>query len=230
MTQPISTTVANTAQSQDQQQSDKEHNMAQMRKALEQANQARVAAEQRAAELEKIAQERIKAANSHDDDDDDEPYVDKKRLNKRLTTFKKEQDEEIDRKVNNLVQQRLMQQQQENFLKENPDFQQVMSSDLVQKFADAHPEMAKNILKMPEGIERHQLVYQAIKSLGIDKPPAKQPSIQEKMDANRRSPFMPNPGNSGPGYQVNGDYSESGQKNAYQQMKNLQKRMYGTSS
>ena len=228
MTTPVTTSNGTTNQP-DQQQSDKDHNMVQMRKALEQANQARIAAEQRAAEVERVAQERLKATSHSDDEDDDEPYVDKKRLNKRLTTFKQQQDEEIEKKVHQKVNQIIEEDRRSNYLKQNPDFQKVMSSDLVQKFADEHKELAENILQMPEGFERQKLVYTTIKSLGIDKPPQKQQSIQEKMDANRRSPFMPTPGSNGPGFQTNGDFSEGGQKNAYQQMKNLQKRIYGTS-
>ncbi len=228
MTTPV-TTSNGTNNQPDQPQSDKDHNMAQMRKALEQANQARIAAEQRAAEVERVAQERLKAANHGDDEDDDEPYVDKKRLNKRLVNFKKEQDEEIEKKVHQKVSDIIQAHTREGYLKQNPDFQRVMSSELVQKFADEHKELAENILQMPEGFERQKLVYQTIKTLGLDKPAVKQQSIQEKIDANRRSPFMPTPGSNGPGFQTMGDFSEGGQKNAYQQMKNLQKRIYGNS-
>lgn len=225
MTQPINN--ASNQQTPDQnQQSDKEHNMAQLRKSLEAERQARLIAEQRAAEIERVAQERIKQANpAVEDDDDDEPYIDKKRLNKRLVTFKKDQDDEIDRRVNNKVQQVLDQYKRDDFVRNNPDFQQVMSSDLVQRFAEEHKKLAENILEMPDGFERQKLVFQTIKSLGMDKPVQKEPSVQEKINANRRSPFLPAPGTNSPGYQAVGDFSETGQKNSYQQMKQLQKRM-----
>ncbi len=94
-----------------------------------------------------------------------------------------------------------------------------MNSDLVQKFADTHPKLAEVILRMPEGFERQKLVYENIKAAGIDRPQMKQQSIQEKVDANRRSPFMPSGGPGSAPYAQVGDFSPVGQKNAYDAMK-----------
>jgi hypothetical protein len=78
---------------------------------------------------------------------------------------------------------------------------------------------------MPEGFERKKLVYQNIKELGINKPEQKQPSIQDKIDANRKSPYYQPSGVGTAPYAQVGDFSEAGQKNAFAKMRELQKQM-----
>jgi len=78
---------------------------------------------------------------------------------------------------------------------------------------------------MPDGFERQKLVYQSIKELGLNKPEQKQPSIQEKIDANRKSPFYQPTGMGTAPYSNSGDFSSSGKKNAYDKMKELQARL-----
>ena len=80
---------------------------------------------------------------------------------------------------------------------------------------------------MPEGFERQKLVYQNIKELGVDKPEQKQSTIQEKVDANRRSPFYQPTGVGTAPYATSGDFSQTGQKQAYAKMKELQARLRG---
>ena len=78
---------------------------------------------------------------------------------------------------------------------------------------------------MPEGFERQKLVYKNIKALGVHKPEQKQPSIQDKVDANKRSPFyQPNGVGSAP-YSSVGDFSAGGQKNAYEKMQQLKSKL-----
>lgn len=210
----------------EQKTNDKEYNFAQIRKQLETERLARQQAEARIAEVERIAQERLKPAN---DDDDDEPYVDNKKLEKKLNVFKKTQEQEIDQRISRSVQQALEEERHRVFLKENPDYNVVMSNETLEKFQQTHPDIANKIIeRYPDGPDRHQFVYKLIKEMGIDKPKQKEPSVQEKINANMKSPFMPSPGVSGPGYSAQGDFSPAGQKSAYDQVQALKKRIYGT--
>ena len=78
---------------------------------------------------------------------------------------------------------------------------------------------------MPEGFERQKLVYENIKALGIDQPEQKGPSIQDKVDANRRGPsYQPTGVGSAP-FSSQGDFSAAGMKNAYAKMQELKNRL-----
>ena len=129
------------------QSSDKEMNFRKLEQRLEQERQARELAEQRALAAEKAAQEREKTSKLNEEplDDDDEPYVDRKRLEKRLNRFGEQTKAQTQAEIQQAVQTALDQERRSTYLKENNDFQQVMSSDLVQKFADKHPRLAENI-------------------------------------------------------------------------------------
>lgn len=192
----------------------KEYNFAQLRKQVETERAARIAAEERASQYEKLGQNK-----PLDDEDDDEPYVDKKRLKKVLSGFEAEMEKKIevmaDRKARSLVEE----ERTASYLKQNSDFSKIMGSDVVQKFADAYPAMAETILKMPEGFERQKLVYESIKAFGLDKPVPKEMTMQEKVDANRRNPGYQPSSIGGPGFVQQGDFSDTGKKAAYEQMK-----------
>jgi hypothetical protein len=69
------------------------------------------------------------------------------------------------------------------------------------------------------------LVYKSVKALGLDKPAQKQSTIQEKVDANRKSPYYQPSGVGTAPYNSQSDFSASGQKNAYDKMKELQSRL-----
>jgi len=112
---------------------------------------------------------------------------------------------------------------QELWLESNPDFYDVLQH--ADKFAQKAPRLAETILKMPDGFERQKLVYENIKSLGIDKPEQKPTSIQEKIDSNKRSPYYQPSGINSPAYGNVGDFSNAGQKNAYQKMQELKNRL-----
>ncbi len=100
---------------------------------LEQERQARIAAEDKVAQF---AQDRLKQQQPSDDsdDDDDEPYVDKKRLKRELGKVVKQTHSETDVKIQNAVQQALAAERQTQWLKNNPDFYDVMQH--AQTFAD----------------------------------------------------------------------------------------------
>lgn len=155
------------------------------------------------------------------EEEDDEPYVDNKKLKKVLSSFELEIEKKIEQKAEQKARMLVEEDKTARYLKENSDFNQIMNSDIVQKFADAHPALAENILRMPEGFERQKLVYQTIKSMGFDKPKAAITSTQERVNHNMRNPgYHPSESGSSP-YQSQGDFSPSGQKNAYEKMKQL---------
>lgn len=167
--------------------------------------------------LQKQLEERSKQTD--DDDDDDEPYVDRKKLEKKLNTFGQKTKQETESIVQQEVRKALEQERQQNWLKNNPDFYDVMQH--AQKFADRDPELAETILSMPEGFERQKLVYKNIKALGIHKKDEPKPSIQDTIEKNRRSPYYQPSGVASPPYAAAGDFSPTGQKSAYDKMQQL---------
>lgn len=188
---------------------------------LEEKYERQLAAERE--EKERILQElsSLKPKVIDDDEDDDsDPYIDKKKFKKSLNRFEEKNDkktqEQIRREVNNAIQQ----ERRENWLKQNSDFADVMRH--AEKLAMRDPELADAILNMPEGFERQKLVYKNIKLLGLHEEPRKAPSIQDKVDANRRSPFYQPSGVGSAPYSSTSDFSPSGQKSAYERMKQLQ--------
>lgn len=176
------------------------------------------------AERERLAQElQEKSRVAVDDDEDPEPYVDHKKLNKTLAKFGQSTQSEIQKAMEVAKQAAKEELKQEIWLENNPDFYQVLQH--AEKFAQKAPKLAESILRMPEGFERQKLVYQNIKELGLDKPEVKQSSIQEKIDANRRSPFyQPSSVGTAP-YSSTSDFSQAGQKNAYDKMQELKSRL-----
>lgn len=203
-----------------EQKNDKEINFRKLEERYE-----RALAQERAAreEAEKRVQQIQNKAPQEDDDDDDEPYVDKKRLAKKFSSFEQRLDEKIEKKAEEKARALLSNERKENWIKSNPDFYDVMQH--AEKFAQYDPELAETILQMPEGFERQKLVYKNIKALGINKPQEKLPSIQEKIDANRKSPYYQPSGIPNAPYGNSGDFSKAGQKNAYDKMQELKQRL-----
>jgi hypothetical protein len=157
------------------------------------------------------------------EEDDSEPYVDHKKLNKSLNKFGQSTQAEIQKAMQQAKSDAKEELKQEMFLENNPDFYQVLEH--AEKFANKAPKLAENILRMPEGFERQKLVYHTIKEMGLDKPQPKESSVQDKIDANRRAPFyQPSAVGAAP-YASQSDFSPSGQKQAYDKMKELQSRL-----
>ena len=204
-------------QSPEQKPNDKEYNFRQLeakyQRQLEQERAARL-------EAERIAQEATSRKQDKDEDDDLEPYVDHKKLKREQARFGQEIKQQTQTEIKQAVQQALAQERQQNWLKSNPDFHEVMQH--VEKFAQMDPELADTILEMPDTFERQKLVYKNIKALGVNKPKAPEQSIQAKVDANRRSPYyQPSGVSPAPYNNSGGDFTPSGQKNAYDQMQKL---------
>jgi len=211
----------NSAQLTENKLSDKELNF----RALESKYQQQLAQERAAREqAEKLAKEALEKIQSKPEDDDDaEPYVDHKRLNKKLNQFGQQTQSEIQKAMEIAKQAAKEELKKEMWLENNPDFYDILQH--AEKFAQRSPALAQSILAMPEGFERQKLVYQNIKELGIHKPEVKQSSIQEKIDANKRSPYYQPSGMGTAPYAQVGDFSTQGQKQAYEKMQQLKKQL-----
>lgn len=186
---------------------------------------------QRKAEIEEERARRIELERrfeesrkqNDDDDEESEPYVDYKKLNKKLAKHGQQVKQETQGEIQRAVQTALHEERKQNWIKQNSDFYDVMK--LAQKLYEKDQELAETILEMPDTFERQKLVYKNIKALGLDKPEVKQPSIQEKVDANRRSPFYQPSGVATSPYSSQGDFSPNGQKSAYEKMQELKSRL-----
>lgn len=208
-------------QAQEQKPNDKELNFRKLEeryeRALAQERAAREEAEKKA--LEAQSRKLIPV----EDEDDDEPYVDKRKLAKTISQFEQKMESRIEKKAEEMARSLINNERKENWIKNNADFYEVMQN--AEKFAQHDPELAESILQMPEGFERQKLVYKNIKALGLHKPTERVPSIQEKIDSNRKSPYYQPTGVASAPYGMNGDFSKSGQKNAYDKMQDLKNRL-----
>lgn len=198
------------------QKNDKELNF----RALE-ARYERKLAEERQARLE--LEQRLKTVPQDDDDSSDEPYVDHKKLEKKLARFGEKTKQETQNEIKHAVNSAIYEEKKKNWLDNNSDFYEVMEK--AEQFAQQDPHLANTILEMPEGFERQKLVYYNIKSRGLDKPQQKAPSIQEKIDANRKSPYYQPSGQASAPYAAQGDYSPTGQKQAYEKLQELKRNL-----
>lgn len=167
-------------------------------------------------EAERIAQER---RIPEPEEDDSEPYVDHKKLDKKLARFGEQSKQQTQTDIQRAVQVAISEERKQNWLKQNSDFYDVLQH--AEKFAQHDPDLAETILEMPEGFERQKLVYKNIKALGLHKEAPKQASIQEKVDANRRSPYYQPSGVGTAPYSSQADFSTNGQKAAYDKMQQL---------
>lgn len=155
-----------------------------------------------------------------EDEDDSEPYVDHKKLNKKLAKVGQSTQSEIQKAMEQAKLSAKEELRQEMWLENNPDFFDVLK--LADKFAARAPKLAENILRMPEGFERQKLVYNTIKEMGIDKPEQKAPSVQDKINANRQSPYyQPSGIGAAPHNATAGDFSDAGKKAAYDKVQAL---------
>ena len=201
------------------QASDKELNFRRQEQMYQRILQER---EQRIQELEQDNQ--LKLQEQDDDDEDDDAYVDKKKLNKKLEKASKNTEKNLTTKMERIKNEAKEELRNEMWLEQHVDFDDVMEKH-AENFAHKHPNLAKSILKMPEGFERQKLVYQTIKGLGLDQPEKKEPSIQDKANQNRQTPYYQPSGIANSPYSFGGDFSQSGQKAAYEKMQELRNRL-----
>jgi len=202
----------------DQKIVDKELNFraleAKHKRELEQERQARIEAEKRVQEIQSKQQQQ--------DDEEDEPYVAPKKLDKKLAQFSQNTQLDIQKSMEIVKQQAKEEMKQEMWLEKNNDFYNVMQH--AQKLYEEDKEMAETILTMPDNFDRQKLVYKTIKKLGLHEE-KKTPSIQDKIDSNRKSPYYQPSGVASAPYAATGDFSDVGQKNAYTKMQELKNRL-----
>ena len=207
------------AQTQEPPKNDKELNFrlleARYKKELEGERAARLEAEKKLAEKSKPA--------LHDEDDDQEPYVDKRKLQRSLNQFGEQTKQQTKEEVQRAVQEALEQERMQNWLRNNSDFTDVMQH--AEKIPVYDPELAESILNMPDTFERKKLVYRSIKNLGLHQPKKEEPTIQQKIDANKRGAFYQPTGTAAAPYATSGDFSPAGQKNAYDKMQALKQKL-----
>ena len=175
-------------------------------------------------EAEKKAQEIVQQKQQVEEPEDDlDPYIDHKKLEKKLNKFGNQYKQETQAEIQKAVQQAIREERKEMWIRNNPDFEEVLQH--AEKLALKAPDLAESILEMPESFERQKLVYKNIKALGLHRPEEKQSTVQDKIDANRRSPGYQPAGVGTAPYHSASDFSPSGQKNAYDKMKELQSRL-----
>ena len=208
-----------------EQKDNKELNFERIRKQLEQEKAARLQAEERARQLE---QERVQSARKpykeeSEDEDTDEPYVDHKHLNKKLSKWEEKISETIDKRAEEKARHLLEQEKQQSYIRQNPDFNETLTPDNIQKFAEKHPAIAERMLRMPDTFDRQALLYEQMKVLQSREDQKK--SIQQTIDQNRKSPYYQPSGVGTAPYAQVGDFSEQGQKKAYEQLKELKSRL-----
>ncbi len=165
--------------------------------------------------------EEARSAKNIEEEIVDEPYVDHKRLAKSFNQFGEKVKKETKSEINQAVQLALQEERKNNWMKQNGDFYDVLKH--AEKLAMHDPELADTILEMPESFERQKLVYKNIKALGLHQEKPKESSIQEKIDANRRSPYYQPSGVGTAPYKSHSDFSSAGQEQAYNKMQELKK-------
>ena len=174
-------------------------------------------------ETERRVQELSNRPIIEEQEDDSEPYVDHKKLEKKLNKFGQQYKQETQTEIQKAVKMAIREERKENWIRSNPDFEEVLQH--AEKLALKAPDLAESILEMPESFERQKLVYKNIKALGLHKEQAREQSIQEKIDGNRKGPYYQPAGVGAAPYHSQSDYSPGGQKQAYDKMKELQSRL-----
>lgn len=214
----MSSETQNQVSQTEQQPTNKELNF----RALEAKFQRELAAER--SERERLTKQLEERSQIHEEpENDNDPYVDHKKLDKKLAKFGQNTQSEIQKAMEVAKKSAKEELKREMWLDNNKDFYDVIKH--ADKLYEKDQELAETILEMPESFERQKLVYKNIKALGLHKPPEKTQSIQEKVDANRRSPYYQPTGISAAPYAQVGDFSQVGQKQAYQKMQELKSKL-----
>lgn len=203
--------------------SDKEINFrafqAKFEREIEQEKRARLEAEKKVQELLLRTEH-----NSQDNEENDEPYVNREKLNKTLSSFEKKFEEKFEKMAENKAKALFEGEKQQNWIKNNPDFYDTLTNH-ANKLMEKAPQLAEALLKMPDNFDRQILVYNNIKALNLDKPEQKESSIQDKIDANRRTPYYQPSGIANSPSNFAGDFSPTGQKKAYEHLQALKSRL-----
>jgi hypothetical protein len=160
---------------------------------------------------------------STEEEEETEPYVDHKVLKKKMSSFEKQFETKIEKAAESKVKTLLETERRDQWLRDHPDFSSIL--DHAEEFAQRDPELAESILRMPDSFERQKLVYSNIKAFGLHKP-KEDKDVQDVINNNKKSAYY-QPGSIGtnPGSPY-GDFSNSGQKAAYEKMQELKARLH----
>lgn len=215
-----------TEQKVDNVQKDKELNFERLRKQLESEKAEKQQMQARLAELERNAQQAKHAAHSDgDEEESNEPYVDHKSLSKKFSKWEQQLEQKFEKRAEEKARTIVEQERQAGYIKANPDFQDVLTQENIEKFAQKHPSIAERMLKMPDNFDRQALLYEQIKALQVNKKEEGKSTVQQTIDANRKSPYYQPSGVGTSPYAPTGDFSPAGQKAAYDKLKELKSRL-----
>lgn len=193
------------------------------KKQLEQERSARIAAEQKAEQLEQFRKQKIET--NDEDISSDEPYVDQKFLDKKLNKFAQSLEATFEQRAEQKARQIVEGERQKDFMKKNPDFNMVMTQENIEKYGEMNPDELEEWTDIPQSFTRQKLLYRTIKkSIESKKAEVEKSEIQKKIDQNKASPGYRPSGFSPAPYAAHSDFSQEGQKRSYQKMKELQGR------
>ena len=208
----------------EQKQNDKEYNFRAIEAKLQQERNARIQAEEALKLVQESQQRRNNIVEDDEDEKSDDPYIDHKRLKKEQAKLGQKIKQETQSEIHKAVQSAIENERKQNWMKNNSDFHEVMQN--AQKLYETDQELAESILEMPDTFERQKLVYKNIKALGLHKPKQPETNVQQKIDANKKSPYYQPSGIGSSPYNAGmGDFSKSGQKNAYDKMQELKNKL-----
>lgn len=218
--------------------SEKELNFERLRKEnariVQQAEQEREARLRVEAELNALRQQSPRPRQDEDDEDDsssDEPYLDRRSFKKSLNRFEQKMEEKIERKAEEKARRILDEERKRDFVhrlkSEYRDFDEVLNEDSAEKFSQQCPDLAKEILAIPDEYQRRKMAYQTIKSIGLHKKEEPKQVGQDKVNQNLRNPYYSPTSFGNPGTAPMGDFSEAGQKAAFEKMQGLLKNRTG---
>ena len=218
-------------QEQIEKASDKDQNFANLRRQKDRAEQM---IESERAERLRLQEElnELKSARQvpqEQDIESDDPYIDKRTLDKILAREREVYRKEADQLARSALEEQKKKEFMPRLQAEYSDFNEVFTDQNLEKLQEINPIAAGKILKMTDPYEQRERAYELIKANGIHKKAAPQKSGQELVDQNKGKIFY-TPNTASSGGATMGDFSESGRKQSYGQMKELMKRAASFSS
>lgn len=156
-------------------------------------------------------------------EEDEDPYIDHKKFEKKIQQYDKQRQEKDQSAIQTAIQKAIEEDRKERWLEKNSDFYEILKN--ADKLYEMDQELAETILKMPDTFERQKLVYKNIKALGLHQEKKNETSTQDKVNQRRQGGYYHPTSQSASPYASQGDFSPSGQKAAFDQMKSLQKRL-----
>lgn len=201
-----------------------DYNFAQLRKTLEAERAEKAQLLQKMKEMESA-----KAPVPHDDDGD-EPYIDQKTLARKMSAWEKDLEQRFEKKAEEKARELLAQDKRNEFLKRNPDFENILAPENLDKYSKDNPEEAEvwTQLRTENNFERQKLLYYQLKKQEALKKMGEVSSMQKKVDENRKNPYyIPSGSGTPPQASFGGNFDKTAQKNSYDLMQSLKQRVAG---